>query len=106
MERDRAGFIIDASGYTASPDYRVGAEFYWRALNGGRPMSIAAAMADYFNVPVFAATSGASIQVNMGRRWISSSAFKTARGRWPRESDDIRLHPDRGPYVEFKPAGR
>jgi hypothetical protein len=102
IERDRAGFIIDASGYTASPDYRVGAEFYWRALNGGRLPSIAAAIANYLNVSVFAATSGADIELNTGGRWLSSS--RISRPLVAR--DDIRLQPDRGPYVEFKPSSR
>ncbi len=89
---------------TASRDVRIGDEFYWRALNGSRLPSIASAIASYFGVSVFAARSGASIQVNVTRRWISSSQFKTAKRRWPNAADDIRLHPDRGGYVEFRPA--
>jgi hypothetical protein len=88
--------------HTTSPNYRVGAEFYWRALNGGRLPSIAAAMANYFNISVFAATSGAHIELNTGGRWLSSS--RISRPLVAR--DDIRLHPDRGTYVEFKPSGR
>jgi hypothetical protein len=102
IERNLEGLAIETSGQTASPDYRVGAEFYWRALNGGRLPSIAAAMANYFNAPVFAATSGAHIELNTGGRWLSSSKIS----RPLVERDDIRLYPDRGSYVEFKPSGR
>jgi pimeloyl-ACP methyl ester carboxylesterase len=91
---------------TASSDFRTGDEFYWRALNGTRLPSIASAMANFFNVPVIAARSGASVLANMGKRWISSTAFKAVKSRWPRESDDIRLHPERGDYAEFRPGPR
>jgi hypothetical protein len=102
VERDRRQFVVEASGYTASPDYRIGAEFYWRALNGGRLPSIAQAIATYFNVPVFGATSGSHIEMNARGHWLSAS--RIARPIVAR--DDIRLHPDRGSYVEFKPSGR
>jgi hypothetical protein len=102
MERDRRQLVVDSSGYTASPDYRVGAEFYWLALNGGRLPSIAQAIATYFNVPVFGATSGSHIEMNARGHWLSAS--RIARPIVAR--DDIRLHPDRGSYVEFKPSGR
>jgi hypothetical protein len=100
--RDEEQLVIEHLGYTASPDYSIGAEFYWRALNDGRLPSIAQAIASYFNVPVFGATSGSHIEMSARGRWLSAS--KISRSIIAR--DDIRLHPDRGTYVEFKPSGR
>jgi hypothetical protein len=91
--------IID---YTTSPDFRIGDEFYWRALNSTRLPSIAQALASWLNIPVIAARSGAHIQASMHGRWTSAARLS----RPIVERDDIRLHPDRGDYVQFKPLSR
>jgi hypothetical protein len=82
--------------------------YYWRALNERNTPkpAIAQAFADFFNIPCFGAQSGASIQVLHKGVWISSAAYKKSVGRWPGEPQILRLHPDRGAYVEYKPAGR
>lgn len=100
LERDRLGF--ETGEYISSPDYRVGAEFYWRALNTGRLPSVATAMATFFNIPVLAAGSGAHIEINDRGTWRSARTLR----RNLFERDDIRLHPDGGNYEKHLPAGR
>jgi hypothetical protein len=80
--------------------------YYWRALNEQqRPKpSIAQAFANYFRVTTYGATSGSSIQVLYQGRWVSSPKFLQATGRrFVTERDVLRLGPDRGNYVEYKP---
>lgn len=97
---------MQATAYTASPDVAVGEIYYWRALNGPTDSpSIAVTLSRYFNVPVYAAGSGAHIEVDLKGRWVKPSVFKSATGHGPYEPDDIRLHPDRGEYDRYAPNG-
>jgi hypothetical protein len=82
--------------------------YWWRALNTQNvpKPSAAQALADYFKRPVRGARSGSSIQVFHKKTWISSSAYKKSTTRWPGEAQLLRLQPDKGTYVEFKPSGK
>lgn len=83
-----------------------GQYYYWRALNTRHTpkTSIAQGMANYFDVPVYGAGSGAHIEVKNGGKWISSAEYKKLFRRWPGEPQVLRLHPDKGDYNVFNPA--
>jgi hypothetical protein len=96
----------DSSGNLV-PDQNAPANYYyWRALNTRNvpKPSIAQAFADFFGVTVYGAGSGSHIEVWYHGRWITSTAFKGATGRFPGEPDILRLHPDRGDYNPFSPS--
>ena len=80
--------------------------YYWRALNEmnvPKP-SIAQALADYFQVTTYGATSGSSIQVKYKGAWVSSPNYlKKTGNKFVVESDVMRLAPDKGNYNEYKP---
>lgn len=79
--------------------------YYWRALNQfniPKP-SIAQALATYFNCKVYGAGSGASIEVQHKKKWISSQHYKDQVGHWPSGSLPHRLVPDKGTFNEYRP---
>jgi hypothetical protein len=82
--------------------------YYWRALNEkNQPKpSIAQALADFFGVKVFGASSGSSIQVleKKGVTWISSDAYKKKFHKFPPGTLPYRLHPDKGDYAPYAPT--
>lgn len=79
--------------------------YYWRALNTKNTPkpSIAHGIATFFNVETYGALSGSHIEVNVGGKWIKSDTYKKKYGKYPPPSTKIRLHPDNGDYVKFKP---
>jgi hypothetical protein len=79
--------------------------YYWRAFNekNKHKPSIAQALADFFQVKVYGARSGASIQVFHNKKWVSSKTYKQIIGHWPSGTVPHRLIPDRGVYNEFLP---
>jgi len=83
----------------------AGYDPYWSALNrkNSPKPSIAQAMADFFNVTVYGATSGASIEVRANTGWVSSQTYKDAEGRWPSGTLPHKLVPDRGNYRAYNP---
>lgn len=93
----------------STPVYDVNAPgdyYYWRAINEQNmpKPSIAQAIANYFQVTTFGATSGSSIQVKHNGAWMPSPAFLKQTGRkFVKESDTLRLAPDQGVYNEYKP---
>lgn len=91
------GGIVDQNN-TSAP-------YYWRAFNEKNvpKPSIAQALAKYFNIKVYGAKSGASIEVKYKKKWISSKKYKNKVGHWPSGRLPHRLVPDKGTYYEFKP---
>jgi hypothetical protein len=81
-------------------------DYYWRALNEQNipKPSIAQAFADFFQLPVHGATSGANIQVFHNKKWVSSQKYKDQHGKWPPGTLPHRLHPEKGVYKEFQPT--
>jgi hypothetical protein len=79
--------------------------YYWRAFNTTNvpKPSIAQALAKFFNVKVYGAKSGASIEVKHNKKWISTKKYKQKVGHWPSGVLPHRLVPDRGSYVEYTP---
>lgn len=79
--------------------------YYWRAFNEKNTPkpSIAKAMAKYFNVTVYGAKSGASIEVYHKGAWVSSQSYKKNVGHWPSGRLPHRLVPDKGTYHAFNP---
>jgi hypothetical protein len=79
--------------------------YYWRAFNSQNTPkpSIAKALSTFFNVKVYGAKSGASIEVKYNRAWVSSQQYKNTVGHWPSGNLPHRLMPDTGPYHEFTP---
>ncbi|WP_444996429.1 hypothetical protein [Aliikangiella sp. IMCC44359] len=79
--------------------------YYWRAFNEfNKPKpSIAKAFAKFFNLKVYGAKSGASIEVQFNKKWISSQQYKDKIGHWPSGSLPHRLVPDKGSYYEYLP---
>lgn len=79
--------------------------YYWRAFNEKNTPkpSIAQAMATFFNVKAYGATSGTSGEVEYKGKWISTKAYKDKLGKWPSGALPIRLAPDKGEYNEYKP---
>jgi len=80
--------------------------YYWRAINEMNvpKLSIAQAFANYFQVKTYGATSGSSIQVKHNGAWQSSPSFLKQTGRkFVKESDILRLAPDKGVYNEYVP---
>ncbi len=87
------------------PKDKTASYFYWRALNtqhSPKP-SIAEALAKYFNVKVYGASSGSHIEVYHKSIWITSEVYKAQFGSYPPGTMPHRLHPDKGVYLEFKP---
>lgn len=82
--------------------------YYWRALNRQNTPkpAVAQAIANFFNCPVYGATSGSSVQVQYKGTWISSDGYRKATKRWPTEAQILRLHPDKGNYKKFDPTGK
>lgn len=96
----------DASGNPIyDPANTTASYYYWRALstNHSPKPSIAEALAKFFNVSVYGASSGSHIEVYHRGRWVTTSAYKTQFGSYPPGTMPHRLHPDRGTYHEFKP---
>jgi hypothetical protein len=89
------------SDQNAPADY-----YYWRALNtmNTPKPSIAQALADYFGVTVYGAGSGSHIEVQYQGKWVTSSQYKKATGRFAGEPETLRLNPDSGDYNPFAPA--
>jgi hypothetical protein len=96
-------WVYSDGGVVDQNDTRIA--YYWRALNEKNvpKPSIAKAMAKYFNVKVYGAKSGASIQVNNKGTWISTQKYKDKIGHWPSGTLPHRLVPDKGTYYEFNP---
>lgn len=82
------------------------AVYYWRALNErNRPKpSIAQALADFFGVRVYGASSGSNIQVIKDGAWVSTEAYKKKFQKYPPGSLPHRLHPAKGNYAPYDPA--
>lgn len=80
--------------------------YYWRALNqlhSPKP-SIAQEFANYFQRTTYGAGSGASIQVKYQEKWIWVNDFlKATKRRFVKETDILRLAPDKGDYNEYEP---
>lgn len=97
------GWIYSDNGVVDPQD--TSEVYYWRAFNelNVPKRSIAQALADFFNCKVYGANSGASIEVQYKKKWISSKQFKNKVGRWPSARLPHRLVPDKGAYNEFNP---
>jgi hypothetical protein len=65
--------------------------------------SIAKTFAQFFNVPVYGATSGSHIAVRHHNKWVKSSQYKSETGHWPGPNLPIKLVPDKGEYYEYLP---
>jgi len=89
--RFESGAFIKLWGCNAATENHRYSGEYWEALNlkNSPKPSIAQAMADFFNVTVYGATSGASIQVRANTGWVSTQTYK-----------DV---PDRGMYNAYNP---
>lgn len=102
-----AGWLFsDPAGSASVSDPAAPADsFYWRALNTiNQPKpAIAQAIADYFKADVYGATSGSHAEVKVGKAWITSDEFRKQKKRWPNENDMLRLTPDKGSFLPFKP---
>jgi hypothetical protein len=98
---------VDAAGTRWTSDINAaGYVYYWRALNEismPKP-SLSQAFADYFQVQVRGALSGANIEVKRNGKWISSDAYKSQVGHYPGPSQVLRLQPTKGTYNDFAPA--
>jgi hypothetical protein len=97
---------VDAAGTRWTTDPTASAQYYyWRALNEQRipKPSIAQAFANFFAVPVYAATSGSHGEVKRNSTWITTDQYRKSTGRWPTEKQILRLKPDRGDYKKFLP---
>jgi len=103
--RFESGAFIKLWGCNAATENHRYSGEYWEALNlkNSPKPSIAQAMADFFNVTVYGATSGASIQVRANTGWVSTQTYKDAEGRWPSGVLPHRLVPDRGMYNAYNP---
>jgi len=60
-------------------------------------------LADFFNRKVYGANSGASIEVQYKKKWISTQTYKNSAGHWPSGNLPHRLVPDQGVYNEYTP---
>jgi len=82
------------------------AVYYWRALNErNRPKpSIAQALADFFGVRVFGASSGSNIQVLKDGAWQGTDAYHKKFHKFPPGSLPHRLHPGKGNYGAYDPT--
>jgi len=80
---------------------------YWTALNEDNTPkpAVAQAFADFFNVNVLGAQSGANIQVKYKKAWIYADVYKKLTGRFAGEPELLRLNPTSGGYKTYKPAG-
>lgn len=96
--------LPDGSATSDPADKR--AVYYWRALNErNQPKpSIAQALADFFGVKVFGASSGSNIQVDVDGKWMATDAYKKKFTRYPPGTLPHRLHPTRGDYAPYAPA--
>ena len=98
---------VDAAGTRWTSDNNAAAQvYYWRALNElnmPKP-SLSQAFADYFQVQVKGALSGANIEVKQNGKWISSDAYKKQVGHYPGPSKILRLQPTKGTYNDFSPT--
>lgn len=85
----------------ASADY-----YYWRALNTQNvpKPSISQALADFWDISVYGAKSGAHIEVFYQKQWITSAQYKKETKHWPGSAQILRLKPDKGTYVEYHAA--
>lgn len=103
--RFERGSFIKLWGCNAARRNHVYTGQYWEALNlkNTPKPSIAQSMAHFFNVTVYGATSGASIEVRDTSGWLSTQRYKDAKGRWPSGSLPHRLVPDRGTYRAYNP---
>jgi hypothetical protein len=84
------------------------APYYWRALNEKNTPkpALAQAFANYFGRTTYGATSGAHIEVFHKGMWKTAVAYKKQTGRFAGEPQVLRLHPDKGNYIKFIPAGK
>jgi hypothetical protein len=80
--------------------------YYWRALNERNvpKPSIAQALADFFGVKVYGASSGSSIQVINEGAWVGTDAYKKKFQKFPPGSLPHRLHPTKGDYAPYAPT--
>jgi len=81
---------------------------YWEKLNDQNTPkpSIAKALAEYTNKKVWGAMSGSHIEYFIKGKWVSGYDYpKIYNRKYPKTNEytDIRLHPDRGSYIEFLP---
>ena len=99
------GAFIKLWGCNAAVENHRYSGEYWEALNlkNTPKPSIAQAMADFFNITVYGASSGASIEVRANTGWTSTQVYKDAQGRWPSGTLPHRLVPDRGTYRAYNP---
>ncbi len=99
----------DAAGNQIEDPNAPAAFYYWRALNERNTPkpSMAQAIANYFRVPTFGASSGASVQIRQSNRWVPVPAdgriTVAGKKRPVGEPDVLRLAPDVGTYREFRP---
>lgn len=103
--RFEKGAFIKLWGCNAARENHVWSGEYWEALNlkNSPKPSIAKAMAEFFNLTVYGATSGASIEVRGNTGWVSSQTYRNANGNWPPGKLPHRLVPDRGSYRAYNP---
>ncbi len=97
------GWVYSDGGIKDQTDTSVA--YCWRAFNkyNAPKKSIAQAMADFFNIKVYGANSGASIEVKHNKKWVSSQKYKKNVGHWPSGKLPHRLVPDKGAYIEYHP---
>ena len=97
------GWVYSDLGTTDPSDDSV--PYYWRAFNERHTPkpSIAQAMATFFGVRVFGASSGANVQVRRGGKWISSKTYHQQVGHWPSGRLPHRLVPEAGSFREYAP---
>lgn len=83
----------------------LGTTYYWRALNErNRPKpGIAQALADFFGVRVYGASSGSNIQVKHGGAWVGTDEYNKKFHKYPPGSLPHRLHPTKGIYAPYDP---
>ena len=104
-----AGWIYSdtaADGSLVTDPLDLRTTYYWRALNEkNQPKpSIAQALADFFGVKVFGASSGSNIQVIKDGAWTGTDAYKKKFHKFPPGSLPHRLHPSKGDYAAYSPT--
>lgn len=98
----REGWLYEDDDYTGDGIMDV----YWSALNTQNvpKPSVAKSFAQYFNLKVYGARSGAHVEVLDSGTWITSQEYKNRYGRWANPARiKHRLQPDTGPYYEYLP---
>jgi hypothetical protein len=98
---------LEAHEYSDGDPFDPRTPYYWRAINEQRTPkpSVAQAVADYFGLPTYGATSGSHVEVFSDGHWTKTNRYRATVGHWPSARLEHRLKPDRGDYQEFLPQG-